>query len=449
MNIVERIQKEYPANWFVMDDRLSRTLTLEFATDIPQELQNRLEETLVDRFGLRLSSAADLFLRLQTDESTGHYQLVKDDRVCFSFYKEAAPIAGTNYCDCTEAIAWVVYLLSTAPSNNLLATLRGGCIACRVLCARQQTIAAEYRAFTQNQYSNSQYTDKHYEELCKKLAKYYRKFIDEVPRPSGQPIRSEAFDALKKRFLGFHTGETLSSGEAYKRLFGDSDFSQIIDIYCEHVPQTDVYRVAVEKAVTMLADAVRGVPIAAANSYLSGLHHYISRMTAEEPDENNIQCDAISLTRDCQYLRNALAPFDNAWEIYAKRRVVKDFLLRVQELVDAQMDEELKTASRVVQDARISLNTFSVLETGKRKGLTWQHLAEPETADIYVPDTEWTCDSFGALQRVITTNDAWLCSQKLLAAMQQGNNFAQGMDRTYGVPLSNDQYVWVFWRTEE
>ena len=90
MNIVERIQKEYLPNWFVMDDSLSRALCLEFASDIPQELQSRLEEMLLDRFALRLSPAAELHLLLQTDERADRYQLVQDGQVRFCFYKEAA-----------------------------------------------------------------------------------------------------------------------------------------------------------------------------------------------------------------------------------------------------------------------------------------------------------------------------------------------------------------------
>lgn len=448
MNIVERIQKEYLPNWFVMDDSLSRALCLEFASDIPQELQSRLEEMLLDRFALRLSPAAELHLLLQTDERADRYQLVQDGQVRFCFYKEAAPIPDASYCDCAEAIAWVIYLLSTASSKELLDALRGGCIACRILCARQQTIAAEYRAFTQNQYGIGRYTDEHYKQQCQKVAGFCRRFVNEMPLPSGQPIRAEGFDELKKSFLGIRTGETLPSRDVYQRLFGDSDFSQIMNFYCEHIRTTEPYRIALEKARKVLAEDVRRVPIAAANSYLSGLHHYISNIVVEEPDEN-IQCDSISLTRNSNYLRSALKPFDQAWQAYAKSRIIKEFLLQVQESVDSQMDDELKLASRVVQDARISLKRFSVLDTGKRNDLTWQYLAQPEEADIYVPDTEWNCESFSALQRAITTNDVWLCSQKLLEAMRQRNNFAQGMDRTYGVPLSNDQYVWVFWRTEE
>lgn len=445
MDIVERIQNEYPLNYFVMDNGPAASVELRFSEDVPIQLQTRLTEVLHDRFALTIAEGADLCLTVQREQTpnkkTACYRLLQDEQILFRF-PEALPL---TYRDHVEAMAWVIYALCTDATEVWLEKLRGGVISCRILCAQQQKIAADYRTFAQNQYNGGRYTDKHYSQQCQALVKHCQKFVNEAPLPSGLPICKEGFALLKKSVLGIRTGKTLPAETLFQKLFGDVDFAQILELYCQHIKTTETYRLRLEQAKKLLTEAVRKVPIAAANAYLSGLSHYISNLTAQVP--GTIQCDPICIARDSKALRNALAPFDEAWRTYAKHRIFKEFLHLVQRSVDAQMDEELKKANHVIQDARIALNQFSVLNNGNGDRLNWQYLSQPETANVYTPETEWDSESFSALQRMLSDNEVWLCSQKLLEVMQRSNQFAQGMDRTYGAQLSNDQYIWAFWRT--
>ena len=438
MNIVERIHHKYPIEYCMMPPRFLRAFRLTFGEGVAADLQQKIRAGM-DRLGLYEDTTGVTFCI--SAEREGAYQLTADGELLYRFSEKAGRTNFFAY-DVSEAIAWVIYILSTN-KNWLDDVQKGWCISCRSFCAQQQVASVRFLQCVNAQYRNAIGTDT-VDTILKTLTKPTKPFCDAAPVFSARPLKPEAYS----NYMG--KSVTISLDMLCTEIFYRGSFLAELDTYHAMVKEQELYQSRLQECAEWLAQEAYRQPIMSLGNFFSSL---LNRIEQEDPQKPIIdQHEKVKFTLSADGLETAFGHLDKAYHGYITAAIRQDFLRSVCEAARAQVDEDVTAARSAVLQTSRQLQSFcfvneeAIPEDYRGQQLGWRQLIAPSEADISVNDQLWSPNSWRGMQQHFRESyppQFWLCSEQLRNLSESA--YLPDAARTNAVPISGNQYVWAIW----
>ena len=437
MNIVERIYKKYPANYCMIPPKFSRSFSLTFGDGLEQ-LQQKVLENL-DRFGLDAEDSGIAFAL--TQEREGVYLLTQNGEALYRFADRAGRADFYAY-DPSDAIAWVIYILSTN-KNWLDDAPKGWFISCRSFCAQQQAVAARFQECVNAQYKTTSTSDLVI-DILRFLNKPLDVFCKKAPMFSARPLRPEAYS----EYLGKNVTESLDV--LCGKIFYRGSFLAELDAYHNMVKSLDLYQTRLQECAEWLAQKAYEQPFMSLSGFFSSLLNQIEQLDPVKPSIDRHK--KVNFTLSPDGLNEAFGALDKAYDTYISASIRQDFMRSVCEAAKTLVDQTISDARSAVKETSRQLSSFcfvdeaAIPEDYRDQKLGWRQLIAPSEADISMNSQVWTPESWKGMQRHFLDYYPplfWLCSEKLrnLSEIQH----LPDASRTNAIPAAGDQYIWALW----
>ena len=437
MNIVERIHQKYPIEYCMMPPRSLRPFQLAFGEGA-DAMEQKVRKAL-DRLGLYEDTTGMTFCI--SAEREGVYQLTLDGELLYRFADKAGRVNFFAY-DIPEAIAWVIYILSTN-KNWLDDVQKGWFITCRSFCAQQQVASARFLQCVNAQYQNAIGADT-VDTILKTLTKPIKPFCDMAPVFSARPLKPEAY----ADYMGKNV--SISLDILCSEIFYRGSFLTELDTYHAMIKEQELYQSRLQECANWLAQEAYKQPIMSLSNFFASL---LNRIEQEDPEKPSFdQHEKVKFTLSADGLETAFGALNKAYDQYITAAIRQDFLRSVCETARALVDEDVTAARTAVQQTSRQLQTFcfvteeAIPEDYQGQQLGWRQLISPSEADISISNQNWTPNSWRGMQQHFKTfypPRFWLCSEQL----RNLSDSAHLPDSlwTNPVPISSNQYVWALW----
>lgn len=438
MNIVERIHQKYPIEYCMMPPRSLRPFQLTFGEGVDAGLEKQVRNGL-DRLGLYEDNAGVTFCI--STEREGVYQLTQNGELLYRFADRAGRVNFFAY-DISEAIAWVIYILSTS-KNWLDDVQKGWFITCRSFCAQQQVASARFLQCVNAQYQNS-IDSEAVGTILTRLSKPIKGFCDMAPMFSARPLQPQAYE----NYMG--KSVIVSLDVLCSEIFYRGSFLSELDTYHAMVKDNELYQSRLQECADWLAQEAYKQPIMSLGNFFASL---LNRIEQEDPEKPSIDPhQKIKFSLSPEGLKTAFGALDKAYDQYISAAIRQDFLRSVCETARAQVEEDVTAARSAVQKTSRQLQSFcfvseeAIPEDYMEQKLGWRQLISPSEADISISDQSWSPASWKGMQQHFKgfyPPQFWLCSEQLRNLSESA--YLPDATRTNGVPISGNQYVWALW----
>lgn len=444
MNVIKRICEKYPVEYNLMPDPWMRSVSLSFDSGVPVDLQDKIMEGL-NQLGVFLEEMGIPMILETSAAKAGCYVLRVSGQEKFRFSEVPVGIPFAGY-DMTESVIWTIYILAGRKDWLDDPSYRGNYVSCRCFSARQQATAAQISESVTSQYRGNIQNEK-IQEIFRKLRSSVADFVMQAPRFSAQPIEESLFEKYKGRSMD----ATLS--EIAGVLFGNGDFQQEIDAYCDLVCSSAAYTKQLKEVTAQLVETAYQLPIMAVSRLFTELGTLIDEIEPVSAAEcSRLLRERVRFSLTVTDLKSCFDAVDKAYLAALQAKLETLFLRATCDQAHSAINREFSGAKQSIAALRNALGRFCFIRQNKfsvddgAELLSWKQLSALEDRDIRHKDVSWSTESLNDLQSAIKSSYApqlWLCSQTLCNKAEVDNVTDSHLTRA--VPVLDEHVVWAVW----
>lgn len=431
MDILRQIKERYPIELYLPYVETERTINILWDDNLPGEVRRRIEEEM-GKMSISSENNADLELRI------GMESVPDGEGICLALHCEEKSFYFVHG-DACNSLVWTLYAL--VRNLPFMRDKTRAKILAVTYSAMQQSLASSILASVEYwQRSLSEGVLK--PVIQNAIEGHAQELARLAPTYSSRPVTESGWNEIKRTMVLLPKRRQTSVQELSNCLFGEGDFEERLDAFCQLLVNRREFKDAVNSAVSSAAQSLCRFPLLNLEVRLrDAINEQKKELSAEI--EIDVVKQALNKTVTVnklspEWIRKIFADADDIYAIIAKYKISILLLEALEKGLKEQYGQAVPKLLKTLQDWNKALHPFCKIGTVKKPlEIGWNCCEELPPECLYVKENEWDERMLYKLQTSENRSyyrETWFCSENVYEISRQNESmFINSMCPVYGL----------------